>query len=155
LTLAEIRLDRNHHSLATILDQLATIYYMQGLYKESESLWKRDLEVQYELSNFYNIAKNLNNVADACYEQGKYAEAESYYLQAIEIQEKNLFIANPELAVSLNNNFGKLYKFEGKYKEAENLYIKALQISGHWYRLSKSAKTHSVRLRGNEKIIKD
>jgi len=26
---------------------------------------------------------------------------------------------------------------------------------GHWYRLSKSAKTDSIRLRGNEKIIKD
>jgi hypothetical protein len=28
-------------------------------------------------------------------------------------------------------------------------------LPGHWYRLSKSAKGYSVRLRGNEKIIKD
>jgi hypothetical protein len=28
-------------------------------------------------------------------------------------------------------------------------------IKRHWYRLSKSAKTDSVGLRGNEKIIKD
>ena len=33
--------------------------------------------------------------------------------------------------------------------------IKLDAAVGHWYRLSKSAKTDSVGLRGNEKIIKD
>jgi hypothetical protein len=31
----------------------------------------------------------------------------------------------------------------------------ALEILRHWYRLSKSAKTDSIGLRGNEKIIQD
>jgi hypothetical protein len=33
--------------------------------------------------------------------------------------------------------------------------LSASYTSGHWYRLSKSAKTDSVGLRRNEKIIKD
>jgi transposase InsO family protein len=44
---------------------------------------------------------------------------------------------------------------DGRGRCYDNIFIERLWRSRHWYRLSKSAKTDSVGLRGNEKIIKD
>ncbi|MCH7633940.1 MAG: CHAT domain-containing protein [Proteobacteria bacterium] len=115
--------------LATSLNNLALLYYIQGKYAEAEPLHKRALAI-YEKTlgpEHPDVAAPLHSLAGLYYEQGKYAEAEPLYKRALAIREKALGPEHPDVAGSLNDLAG-LYQAQGRYAEAEPRYKRALAI---------------------------
>lgn len=123
------QLGTNHPDVATILNNLAGIYYSQGNYSEAAPLLLRLIEFKEQQlgSDDPSVASSLNNLALLYKSQGKYREAELLFLQSIEICEKQLGKYHPDIAVSLNNLAG-LYESQGKYNEAESLLLRSLEI---------------------------
>jgi tetratricopeptide (TPR) repeat protein len=117
---------RNNHK--DLRQDLARVDFLQGQnyelqinYAEAERYYKRaavnDDENTLYLDAHARILKTL----------GRYAEAEPLYRRALAIDEKALGLKHPDVATSLNNLAGLLYK-QGKYVEAEPLYRRALAI---------------------------
>jgi tetratricopeptide (TPR) repeat protein len=129
LRLSEERLGAEHPDLASILTNLAGLYYAQGRYPEAEPLYRRSLEIQEKVlgPEHPEVATSLNNLAALYHSQGRYAEAEPLYQRSLRISEKVLGSEHPETAVGLNN-LAVLYKAQGRYTEAKSLLQRALQI---------------------------
>ena len=69
----------------------------------------------------------LNDLARSYSAQGRYLEAEALYGRAITIAEKQLGLAHPHLATSLDN-LALLYLAERRLGEAEPLFKRSLAI---------------------------
>ncbi len=129
LAIREQQLGLDHPYTATSLNDLATLYYIQGKYAEAEPLFRRALAI-YEQQlglDHPHTASSLNNLAMLYQDQGKYAEAEPLFKRALAIYEQQLGTDHPLTAASLNN-LAELYSTQGKYAEAEPLYQRALAI---------------------------
>ena len=94
--------------VATILNNLANLYYSQRQYAAAEPLYKRSLAIQEKILGPENpqVATVLNNLAVFYKVQGRFAEAEPLYKGALTIQEKALGPDHPDVAMSLNNLAG-------------------------------------------------
>jgi len=114
---------------ASSLTRLATLYYSQGKYNETEPLLRRSLSIMENQlgENHLYVATSLNNLAELYHNQGKYNEAENLRLRCLEIERKTLGENHPQFATSLNN-LAALYRDQGKYNEAEPLYLRSLSI---------------------------
>jgi tetratricopeptide (TPR) repeat protein len=114
---------------ALSLNQLASLYRVQGKYKEAEPLITRSLSIYKNQlgENHPHVATSLNNLALLYHNQGKYKEAELLYLRSLSIGEKQLGENHPDVASKLNN-LAEIYRNQGKYKEAELLYLRSLYI---------------------------
>jgi tetratricopeptide (TPR) repeat protein len=114
---------------ALSLNQLASLYRVQGKYKEAEPIYLRSLSIgEKQLGeNHPHVAAILNNLASLYNSQGKYDEGESIYRRSLSIWEKQLGEEHFNFAVSLNN-LAELYSNQRKYKEAEPLYLRSLSI---------------------------
>ncbi|MGB7250727.1 MAG: tetratricopeptide repeat protein, partial [Phormidesmis sp.] len=123
--------------VATNLNDLAELYYLQGQYQKAEPLLQKALDIRKaELGDSQrdgkaerhpSIATSLNNLALLYKSQGRYGEAEPLYVQALEIRKAELGDRHPDTATSLNN-LAALYESQGRYGEAEPLYVQALEI---------------------------
>ncbi len=111
------------------LNNLATLYQLQGKYAEAEPLYRDALKIQRETlgEKFTDTATSLNNLAALYRDQGRYAEAEPLYRDALKIKRKLLGEKHSDIAVSLNN-LAVLYMSQAKYADAEPLYRDALNI---------------------------
>jgi tetratricopeptide (TPR) repeat protein len=126
LEIAKETFGPDHMKVAVSLNNLATLYRIQGKHREAESLYNQALSIK-EQKDHPKVATSLNNLAGLYRAQGKYAEAEPLYERALRIREKTLKPDHPDLGQSLNN-LGLLYKVQGKYAEAQSLYKQALAI---------------------------
>lgn len=127
--ICEKTLGPDHPNVATILNNLASLYRIQDKYTEAEPLFKRSLAIR-EMTlgpDHPDVAVSLNNLAVFYRVQDKYTEAEPLYKRSQAIREKALGPDHPDVANSLNN-LGALYHVQGKYTEAEPLLKRSLAI---------------------------
>ena len=119
----------NSSDLALSLNNIAGIYYAQGLYAEAEPLFLRALAIREKTlgSSHPDLATSLNNMAELYKAQSRYVEAEPLYNRALAISEKIVPADNLDVAVSLNN----LAEYNGtldKFDVATSLSLRALAI---------------------------
>ena len=118
-----------HAHVATCLNGLAGLYYLQGQYAKAEPLYQRALAIREQAlgSTHPNVATSLNNLALLYAEQEKYVLAERLFKRALSIEEQVSGSIHPDVATKLNN-LATLYQQQGKYGEAEPLHQRALSI---------------------------
>jgi len=118
----------NRVEVASVMNNLATVYDEQARYAEAEPLFRQSLEMcEKGLEAEGSLARVLNNLASVYVHEGKYAEAEPLFKRAIAIDEKTLGPDHPDLASHLSN-LGTVYHQQGRYAEAEPLFKRALAI---------------------------
>ncbi len=129
LAMQEQLLGPEHPDVATSLNRLAFIDYLQGRYVLAESLFLRALSIQRKVlgPRHPDVATTLNNLGVLFRAQGKYGQDLQFHRQALEIREATLGPDHPEVAFSLNN-IGTGYRAQGKYAEAKSLLRRALAI---------------------------
>ena len=118
-----------HPSVATSLNDLATLYEKKGLYSEAEPLFQEALTMRKRLlgNEHYDIAQSLNNLAGLYVNRGRYNEAEPLLQDALAMTKRLLGDEHSDVASSLNN-LATLYVKQGRYKEAELFYQDALAM---------------------------
>lgn len=119
-------------SVTTKLEELhdqATSYYLQGDYRQAESLFRELLAEKIgqgsDKDRSFTIA--LNDLALVCEELGKFEEVEELHKRALTIKEKVLGRRSAGVATTLNNLAG-LYFTQGKREEALQLNEEVLAI---------------------------
>ncbi|MCT7987754.1 CHAT domain-containing tetratricopeptide repeat protein [Laspinema olomoucense] len=119
----------NNHNYATLLNNLASLYYAMGRLSDAEPLYRQAMEIlRVQLSeNHPSYASSLNNLAGLYYAMGRLSDAESLYRQAMEILRVQLGENHPNYASSLNN-LALLYRAMGRFTDAEPLYRQAMEI---------------------------
>jgi CHAT domain-containing protein len=118
-----------HADFADALEELAVVYYYQGLLTKAEPLLQRSLAIREKVlgANHPDVATNLSNLAELYRTQGAYALAEPLSRRSLAIREKVLGANHPDVAASLNN-LAMLYKDQGAYAQAEPLFQRSLDI---------------------------
>jgi serine/threonine protein kinase len=114
---------------AKFMDTIGTVYRKLGLYKESEPLVRKALEIRENQlgPEDLQVARSLMSLAWLFEQQGKYPEAKEYSQRSIEIREKKLESDHPDVAKSLYL-LGRIYYRQVKFNDAMPLYIRALEI---------------------------
>lgn len=102
---AEKNSEVNSADLALNLNNIAGLYYAQGLYAEAEPLFRRALAIREKLfgSLHPDVALSLNNLALLYNDQGNYHEATPLLNRSLAIWEKTFGPYHTNVAVSLNN----------------------------------------------------
>jgi tetratricopeptide (TPR) repeat protein len=121
------RCGEQHPTTAISLNNLASLYQLQGNYAEAEPLFSRALAVHRQSSNTLNFATGLNNLAGLYKLQGNYEQAEAMYLEALRLKKEVLGEVHPSVATSLNN-LASTYYAQGRYSEAEAIYKRVFQL---------------------------
>jgi tetratricopeptide (TPR) repeat protein len=119
----------NVPELATSLDHLSRLYFIQGRYLEAEPLLQKVLALRKDLlgKEHLGVADSLDHLANLYAVQGRYSEAEIRYQDALEIYRDNLPGSYPLFASSLNN-LANIYQAQGRFGEAESLYQEAMHL---------------------------
>jgi tetratricopeptide (TPR) repeat protein len=112
----------NSSDTASVLYNLAKLYYDQGKYEQAEPLLERAFTIDEQSlePNDPNLASSLNFLAELYRTQGRYEEAEPLYQRAQTIVEQAFGPDHPDVARGLNNLAG-LYYAQGRYEEVEPL----------------------------------
>ncbi len=127
LAIYEQELGPDHPHVATIIDNLASLYRNLSKYDEAELLYQRALTLAEKAANHSSVATSLNNLAELCRLQGKYDQAELLYKRALLYLEQTLGPEHPYVATVLEN-LTILYCDQGKYTQAEPLYQRTLLL---------------------------
>ncbi len=130
LAIAEASLGPNHPTVATYLDNLASLLQATNRLAEAEPLYRRALAIA-EASlrpNHPEVAIDLNNLAMLLRATKRLSEAEPLHRRALAIAEASLRPNHPEVAGILNN-LAMLLQATNRLSEAEPLYRRALAIN--------------------------
>src|SRR5579871_1059874 len=121
---SDTQLDR-----ARILNDLGSLFRIQGKYKEAEPLLKKSLQLRQQILGQEHpaITASLISMAQLFHAQGKYKDAQKLFLEVIETQRRTLDEGHPDIARS-QSNLAKLYTDQGRYAEAEDLFLQARAI---------------------------
>jgi tetratricopeptide (TPR) repeat protein len=120
---------RENITLATCLNELASVFESQGKYNEAVELFKQVLVIDKKTigKKHPRYGSHLNNLANVYESQGKYDEAVELYKQALEIGENTIGNEHPVYAIRLNN-LAYTYYSQGKYDKTVELYRQVLAI---------------------------
>jgi|GEM_PF-1411122 len=114
-----------------IIKQLADLYRLEGRFSESESCYKRVIDMwSKNIPISSNIAMANTDLADLYREQRYYAEAEKFYLKAKEYYDKygdHHFINTVNEGINLHG-LGLVYKAIGKLNEGKKCLEHSLSI---------------------------
>ena len=90
---------------AVALNNLASLYYVQGHYDQAESLYERALAIwEHALGPTHpEVASTLADLAVLYDTQGHYGQAESLYERALAIREQSLGTNHPDTKKSWDN----------------------------------------------------
>ena len=115
--------------LATLYNNLAGVYYIQGNYKLALDHNCKALKIRKRVyrNEHESIAMTYNNMAGIYKELGEYPKAREYSEKAISIAEKVLDCEDPKMATVYNSAAG-VYQVLEDFKNAEDYYNKALYI---------------------------
>lgn len=129
LAIREQHFGSDQPDIATSLNNLASLYWLQGRDEQAEPLYQRALSIrEHHLGPDHpDTAASLNNLANLYWKQSKYEQAESFYQRALSIYEQRLGPDHPDSAMSLGN-LANLYVNQSKYEQAEPLYQRSLAI---------------------------
>lgn len=116
----------NDPDLATALNNLAMLYFIQGEYAAAEPLYKRAIEIdRYALGpEAVAVGTDLNNLALLYKKQDRLEEAEPIMKQAVEIKQKHFDPGHPSLVKGLRN-YANLLHALGRDEEAETFEAQA------------------------------
>jgi tetratricopeptide (TPR) repeat protein len=128
LAIMEGRLGRDHPDLATPLNNLALLYYLQKSYGKAQRLLERSLRIARRTPDHPALASVLHNLGVVYQTRKRYAKAARTLERALAVREKTLGRAHPEVANSLNN-LGALYRKRGQFVKAEHSLKRALAIT--------------------------
>lgn len=123
-TQSDTQLDR-----ARILNDLGSLFRIQGKYKEAETLLQESLQIRQQLlgQDHPATAASLISMAQLYHAQGRYKDAQKRYLEGLEIQQRILEQGHPDRARS-QSSLAKLYTDQGRYAEAEDQFLQAHAI---------------------------
>lgn len=127
LQLKEESLGHKHRELASILNNIGDLQYLLQKTEETESYYRRALEINTRDQFSLEVGRSLNGLAILHNDEGEYVEAENHLKRAIEIHDKGQRRNNPYLATALTN-LGILYTNLGRYAEAEPQFERAKYI---------------------------
>lgn len=121
---------KDEEMLASIDNDMASLYYEMGKYNEAKVKAEESLEIRRRLNNKEELAETLSTISEIYVKLGEFDSAENCYLEAEKIyrelvNEKESFKLN--LAIMLSN-FAMFRKKLGKYAEAEKMFAEALSI---------------------------
>src|SRR5205085_4295290 len=82
--------EANHPDIASTLNDLGTLYFMQGKYPQSEPLLRQALAIREQVlgSEHPDTATSFHNLAELYRKQGKYSNAEDFYQRAFQIRQR-------------------------------------------------------------------
>ena len=129
LIIDENAFGHDHPTVASDLNNLASLLQDMGQYPEAESLFQRSLAI-YEMTlprGHPLIATGINNLGLIHQYRGDYAGAEQCYRRALAIDEK-LSPESLDLAIDLNN-LGIILEAKHEFAEAETFLRRALAIN--------------------------
>jgi len=120
---------KDEEMLASIENDLASLYYEMGKYNEARVKAEEALEIRRNL-NMGELAETLSTLSEIYVKLGEFDSAEDCYIEAEKIyrelsNEKESFKLN--LAILLSN-FAMFRKKLGEYAEAEKMFEEALSI---------------------------
>jgi tetratricopeptide (TPR) repeat protein len=126
----EQSLGPDHPHVASSLNGLARLYYLQGKYEQAEPLYHRVMRIWEQSlgSDQPDLTYPLNGLAKIYSEQGKCEEAEPPYHHVMRIWEQSLGSDYPNM-IGLLYELAKIYSEQGKYEKAESLYQRAVRIT--------------------------
>ncbi len=122
-------LGKEHPSVATSYNNLASIYQAIGDYYKALEYYMGALELQHKVleKEHPSVATSYNNLASIYQAIGDYDKALKYYMRTLEIQDKVLGKEHPSVATSYNN-LASIYQAKGDYDKALKYYMRALEI---------------------------
>lgn len=118
-----------HTLVANAINNLAGLYYAQGLFGRAEPLYHKALQIKEELLGEIDleVATSVTNLGLLNASLSRYHKAEEFYMRALSIREILLGTQHLDVAVSLTHLAG-LYKTQGAYCKAERCLQQALEI---------------------------
>ena len=124
-------LGSSHPETASVLNDLAELYYGQGRGEKSGSLFQRSLAIREQALDAHHpdVAESLSNLGQLYHHQGKYQQAEAFYLRALAIWEHPSGSGRLDVKEGMGftlNNLALLYHHRGHYEQAEPLHLRAL-----------------------------
>ncbi len=130
LEIREATFDPPDLSIASALDQRATVLEKMGKYTRSEEYARRSLAMRQELLDPPHelIASSLNGLALTLKEQGKLEKADSLYREALIMRRTVHGDEHADVASTLTN-IGMVAFERGRFKEAEEYHEEALAIN--------------------------
>lgn len=118
IPIEEGKLDTNNN--------IGSIYFAQGNYKEAETVFNQTLEISKSLDITIDIIRSLNNLGIMLHLQGEHQKALEYYKKA------SKYALNSDEALSILatifNNIADLEMIQGFYSKAEINFLKALKF---------------------------
>ena len=129
LRIGEKTIGKEHPDYAIHLNNLASVYYLQGRYDEAIEKYEEALRIDEKTigKEHPEYAKHLSNLANVYYLQGRYDEAIEKYEEALQIDEKTIGKEHPDYAIDLGN-LAKIYIVQGNFQLAEKNNEHALEI---------------------------
>jgi tetratricopeptide (TPR) repeat protein len=123
------RLDDNDEELATLANNLSTLYQALGQLDRALEYQLKALAIREKIlsADHPHLAQSYNNVATIYRAMGQLDRALEYQLKALEIKEKILSADHPDLATSYNN-LSTIYFYLGRKKEALEYAQRAVAI---------------------------
>lgn len=125
LSLSLAKLLHFKKGVAQALNQIGTIHFNKGEYKDAITYFWQALKINEETGNTRGEANNLSNIGSIYRTQGNYEKALKYSLQALKIDEESG--DKYSIAVS-HTNIGNIYFNAGNYDKALRYYQQALHV---------------------------
>jgi tetratricopeptide (TPR) repeat protein len=127
LRLRRQELGEEHRDVAVSLNDLATVYRMEGKSAEALPLLEQARGILEDASDPRALAGVLMELASFHANQGDLDEAVALNLRALALREGALGPEHEDVAATLNN-LANLYFDQGRYDEAEKLHLRAIAI---------------------------
>jgi CHAT domain-containing protein/Tfp pilus assembly protein PilF len=134
LSIREELLEPDNPNVASAINMLAKIAYIQEDYANSEALFKRAISIREKslAPDDPDLSESLRGLANVYHMQGKYSLATAQYQRALEIKERGLGPDHPEVA-ALISTIAKHYNYIHDNVHAQLLYQRALVIAEKSY----------------------
>jgi non-specific serine/threonine protein kinase/serine/threonine-protein kinase len=124
----EAELAREPELQARLMLTMGNVYRNLGLYKESEPILRRSVEIRRRLSGEENLdtLASLHGLASSLERLGRYEEAEKLYAEVVERRRRLLGEDHPDTLLA-SNNLSVVYERRGDYAKAGELYRQVLE----------------------------
>lgn len=120
-------LGNKHPQVASILNNLADLLYLEGRAEETDSLYREALDLLERDQFSLEVARSLNGLALLSNDAGDTVKAEEMLKRALAIHEKGQR-RDHAFAATVATNLGILYTHLGRYEEAGPMFERAKYI---------------------------
>jgi tetratricopeptide (TPR) repeat protein len=134
---------REHPVVATLINNLATLFKETKRAQAAEPLYRRALEIDEKANGLEHssVARDLNNLAALLQGTNRSADAEPLMRRALAIDEKSYGSDHPDVARDLNN-LAQLLQDTNRLADAELLMVRQLKILVKFERDNRREHSH-------------